>query len=66
MPFMPNPHEWHFYLHKLTTLSLLLYPWSLFWVIQKSISQNKKMQILLSKFAQLRNNYYLCSRKGCL
>lgn len=19
MPFMPNPHKWHFYLHKLST-----------------------------------------------
>lgn len=23
---MPNPHKWHFYLHKLTTLSSLLCP----------------------------------------
>ena len=37
MPFMPNLHKWHFYLHK-----LLLCTWSLFLVTQKSISQNKK------------------------
>ena len=66
MPFMPNPHKWHFYLHKLSTLYPLLCTWSLFLVTQKSSPSKQKMQILLSKFAQLRNNYYLCSRKGCL
>lgn len=58
---MPNPHKWHFYLHKLSTLSLVL----VFGYTKIHLSK-QKMQIMLSKFAQLRNNYYLCSRKGCL
>lgn len=40
MPFMPNPHKWHFYLHKLTTHYSVLGP--CFWVTQNPASQNKK------------------------
>ena len=38
MPFMPNPHKWHFYLLKLTTLSLVL----VFWLHKNPAPQNKK------------------------
>ena len=38
MPFMPNPHKWHFYLHK-----LLLCTWSLFFGYTKiHLSKQKK------------------------
>ena len=44
MPFMPNPHKWHFYLHKLLLCTHYSVLGPCFLVTQKSISQNKKMQ----------------------
>lgn len=42
MPFMPNPHKWHFYLHKLLLCTHYSVLGPCFLVTQKSISQNKK------------------------